>query len=197
MRAERMCVPAAISLAMLLSAGCGTLGVKPRERDLMARRYMQFDGEPLDSKLDDHLYFSKEASSGRPNLRRRRLRTQLTSTLCRETSAGVALAAAACTLLGFPAEAQIADYLDKGIDIAKDWNLDTALAYYHENGRIQAVEPVVSLSSGSTPNGALTSNRPQTFTSPSGKNFAGRHTYVTPAGQLPSAMRIATSHSPI
>jgi Domain of unknown function (DUF4266) len=59
-----MCVPAAISLVMLLSAGCGTLGVKPWERDLMARRDMQFDGEPVDSKLDDHLYFSKEASSG-------------------------------------------------------------------------------------------------------------------------------------
>jgi hypothetical protein len=30
----------------------------------MARRDMQFDGESLDAKLDDHLYFSKEASSG-------------------------------------------------------------------------------------------------------------------------------------
>jgi len=143
---------------------------------------------------------------------------QLTSASCRETPAGLALAAAACTLLGFPAEAQVADYLDKGIDIAKDWNVDAALAYYHENGRIQAVEPVVSLSkvfaddsvlsldgvfdtlSGSTPNGALTSNRPQTFTSPSGKNFASRHTYVTPAGELPvdssySDQRVAFSAS--
>jgi Domain of unknown function (DUF4266) len=64
MRARKMCVLAAISLVMLLSAGCGTLGVKPWERDLIARRDMQFDGEPLDAKLDDHLYFSKEASSG-------------------------------------------------------------------------------------------------------------------------------------
>jgi hypothetical protein len=30
----------------------------------MARRDMQFDGEGLDAKLDDHVYFSKEASSG-------------------------------------------------------------------------------------------------------------------------------------
>jgi hypothetical protein len=128
---------------------------------------------------------------------------QLTSALSCEVSIGAALATAACTLLGYPAEAQVANYLEKGVDIAKDWNLDSALAYYHENGRIQAVEPVVSLSkvfanesilsldgvfdtlSGSSPNGALTSNRPQTFTSPSGKNFSSRHTYVTPAGQLP------------
>jgi hypothetical protein len=143
---------------------------------------------------------------------------QLTSTLSREASIGAALAAAACALLGVPAEAQVADFLNRGIDIAKDWNLDSALAYYHENGRIQAVEPVVSLSkmfanesvlsldgvfdtlSGSTPNGALTSSRPQTFTSPSGKNFASRHTYVTPAGQLPvdssySDQRVAFSAS--
>jgi hypothetical protein len=121
----------------------------------------------------------------------------------RDMAFGSALAAAACTLLGMPPQAAGADFLDQGVDIAKEWNLDSALAYYHENGRIQAVEPVVSLSrmfadesvlsldgvfdtlSGSTPNGALTSNRPQTFASPSGKGFAGRHTYVTQAGQLP------------
>ncbi len=128
---------------------------------------------------------------------------QLASANGREISLGAALAAAACALLGIPAQAAAADYLDKAVDVAKDWNLDSALAYYHENGRIQAVEPVVSLNrtfandsilsldgvfdtlSGSSPNGALTSNRPQTFTSPSGKSFASRHTYVTPAGQLP------------
>ena len=143
---------------------------------------------------------------------------QLEPAPSREVSIGAALTAAACALLGMPAGAQIADYLGKGIDIAKDWNLDSALAYYHENGRIQAIEPVVSLSkafanesvlsldgvfdtlSGSTPNGALTSNRPQTFTSPSGKSFSGRHSYVTPAGQLPvdsgySDQRVAFSSS--
>jgi Protein of unknown function (DUF3570) len=120
-----------------------------------------------------------------------------------EATIGAALAAAACALLGMPADAAVADYLDTGLNIAKDWNLDSALAYYHESGRIQAIEPVVSLSktftnesvlsldgvfdtlSGSTPNGALTSNRPQTFTSPSGKSFSARHSYVTPGGDLP------------
>jgi hypothetical protein len=143
---------------------------------------------------------------------------QLKSAPTREASISAALAAAACSLLGTPANAQTANYLDRGIDIAKDWNVDSALAYYHENGRIQAVEPVVSLNkafanesvlsldgvfdtlSGSTPNGALTSNRPQTFTSPSGKSFSARHSYVTPAGQLPvdssySDQRVAFSAS--
>jgi hypothetical protein len=64
MRVQRICALGAMSLAVLLAAGCSTLGVKPWERDLMARRDMQFNGEDLDAQLDDHLYFSKEASSG-------------------------------------------------------------------------------------------------------------------------------------
>ncbi len=50
--------------SMGVLGGCGHLGVKPWERDLMARRDMQLGGEELDAKLDDHVYFSKEASSG-------------------------------------------------------------------------------------------------------------------------------------
>jgi hypothetical protein len=64
MTARKTCAAGALSLALLLMAGCGTIGVKPWQRDLMARRDMQLDGESLDAKLDDHMYFSKEASSG-------------------------------------------------------------------------------------------------------------------------------------
>jgi hypothetical protein len=64
MKVLRIFAFGAMSLSVMLSVGCGTLGVKPWERDLMARRDMQLDGEALDAKLDDHLYFSKEASSG-------------------------------------------------------------------------------------------------------------------------------------
>jgi Domain of unknown function (DUF4266) len=64
MRAYKACALGAISLALLMAAGCGSIGVKPWERDLMSRRDMQFDGESLDARLDDHVYFSKEASSG-------------------------------------------------------------------------------------------------------------------------------------
>ena len=54
----------ALGALLLALSGCGTLGVRPWQRDLMSRADMRLDGEPLDAKLDDHVYFSKEASSG-------------------------------------------------------------------------------------------------------------------------------------
>jgi hypothetical protein len=56
-------VLAAILAAAGLS-GCGSLGVKPWEREVLAREEMQLGSDPLDAAIDDHLYFSKEASSG-------------------------------------------------------------------------------------------------------------------------------------
>ncbi|MEQ1814124.1 MAG: DUF4266 domain-containing protein [Candidatus Nitrotoga sp.] len=47
-----------------LLGGCQAIGIKPWERDLLARKSMQLDTYPIDSALDDHLYFSKEAASG-------------------------------------------------------------------------------------------------------------------------------------
>lgn len=47
-----------------LSAGCSFTGVKPWERDLLSQKKMQLDTHPLDSYLDDHIYYSKENSSG-------------------------------------------------------------------------------------------------------------------------------------
>lgn len=51
-------------LAGGLVSGCGQLGVKPWERDLMAKPEMQLDPYPVDSGIDDHIYFSKESSTG-------------------------------------------------------------------------------------------------------------------------------------
>ena len=84
-------------------------------------------------------------------------------------------------------------------------SFDSALAYYREDGRIQAVEPVVDVSktfasgdvvslnvtfdslSGASPNGAVPSNVPQTFASPSGTSLTtGRHLYTTAPGRLPA-----------
>jgi hypothetical protein len=48
----------------LLGSGCSSLGVKPWQRDALAREEMRLDANPLDAAIDDHLYFSKEASSG-------------------------------------------------------------------------------------------------------------------------------------
>ncbi len=49
--------------AVVLS-GCTSIGVKPWQRDVLAREEMQLDSDPLDTAIDDHMYFSKEASSG-------------------------------------------------------------------------------------------------------------------------------------
>jgi hypothetical protein len=47
-----------------LMAGCGSLGVKPWQRGVLAQEAMQLNANPLDRAVDDHMYFSKEASSG-------------------------------------------------------------------------------------------------------------------------------------
>jgi Domain of unknown function (DUF4266) len=49
-------------LAMI--CGCTSIGVRPWERDLLSRDEMQLNGNAVDMAIDDHLYFSKEASSG-------------------------------------------------------------------------------------------------------------------------------------
>lgn len=49
---------------LLFLAGCSSWGVKPWERDLLAQPKMQLINEPVEAGLDDHIYFSKEGSSG-------------------------------------------------------------------------------------------------------------------------------------
>ena len=53
-----------ISLCLVLLALAGCAGVQPWERDVLARPEMSLDNAPLDAAIDDHIYFSKEASSG-------------------------------------------------------------------------------------------------------------------------------------
>ena len=50
--------------AAVVASGCASLGVKPWQRDLLSRQDMQLNGNAIDDAVDDHLYFSKEASSG-------------------------------------------------------------------------------------------------------------------------------------
>jgi hypothetical protein len=111
------------------------------------------------------------------------------------------LMAASCALLSAgAARSQQTDMAPTDSGLFEDWSVDSALAYYHEDGRIQAVEPVVDVAkvfadghslnfnvtfdalSGASPNGALPSRNPQTFSSPSGKS---QHQYTTAPGQLP------------
>jgi hypothetical protein len=53
-----------IVLAATAATSCTSIGVKPWQRDLLASSAMQLDAHPVDDAIDDHIYFSKEASSG-------------------------------------------------------------------------------------------------------------------------------------
>ena len=58
---RRVSVAALLGLAVLASA---CTSVKPWERDQLARPEMQWDPDPLEAAQDNHMYFSKEGSSG-------------------------------------------------------------------------------------------------------------------------------------
>ena len=49
---------------LLVSAGCSSMGVEAWDRDILAKEEMQLTTDPLEAAVDDHIYFSKEASSG-------------------------------------------------------------------------------------------------------------------------------------
>lgn len=51
-------------LSVLTLGGCTFKGVQPWERDLLAQKKMQLDTHPLDTYLDEHIYYSKESASG-------------------------------------------------------------------------------------------------------------------------------------
>lgn len=52
-----------IFISLSVSA-CSSWGVQPWERDLLAKDSMQLVPDYLDNFYDEHIYFSKEASSG-------------------------------------------------------------------------------------------------------------------------------------
>lgn len=53
---------AAVTLTACVALIAGCAGVEPWQRDLHARADMKADAH--DAAIDDHIYFSKEASSG-------------------------------------------------------------------------------------------------------------------------------------
>jgi hypothetical protein len=53
-----------LGVASVVLQGCASLGVKPWEREVLAREDMQLDAHALDAAIDDHIYFSKEGTSG-------------------------------------------------------------------------------------------------------------------------------------
>lgn len=57
----KLMIVAAITLIL---GACSSLGVRPWEREVLARPDMAPNSAPMTNALDDHIYFSKEASSG-------------------------------------------------------------------------------------------------------------------------------------
>jgi hypothetical protein len=54
-----------LTLALLTGlGGCAAKGVEVWERDILAKPEMKLDFRANDQAIDDHIYFSKEASSG-------------------------------------------------------------------------------------------------------------------------------------
>ena len=51
-------------LSCLWMAACASVDVQPWQKANLAKPEMAVDSAPLTSALDDHIYFSKEASSG-------------------------------------------------------------------------------------------------------------------------------------
>lgn len=51
-------------IILCLTVSACAVPVKPWEKDILAQKKMQLDPSPLESYLDEHIYFSKEASSG-------------------------------------------------------------------------------------------------------------------------------------
>jgi hypothetical protein len=55
--------PVVIALCIgMFAAGCAE--VKPWQRNILAQPEMQLDPDPMDTYVDEHVYFSKEAATG-------------------------------------------------------------------------------------------------------------------------------------
>lgn len=61
---HKLIVRIAVLATVVCSTGCSSLGVEPWDRDILAKDEMQLVTDPLEAATDDHIYFSKEASSG-------------------------------------------------------------------------------------------------------------------------------------
>ena len=54
----------ALLLSVLLTGCAGSMGVQPWERALLAEPGMAIDPDPIQTALNEHIFFSKEASTG-------------------------------------------------------------------------------------------------------------------------------------
>lgn len=61
---SRLLVQALLAALAATLSGCAAMKVEPWDRDLLAKKEMSFTPAPLESAIDDHVYFSKEGSTG-------------------------------------------------------------------------------------------------------------------------------------
>jgi hypothetical protein len=47
-----------------LSGGCSAMHIQPWDRDLLSEKKMRFVPSPVENEMDEHIYFSKEGSTG-------------------------------------------------------------------------------------------------------------------------------------
>ena len=47
-----------------VASGCAAMKVEPWDRDLLAQKTMSLTPSPLETAIDEHIYFSKEGSTG-------------------------------------------------------------------------------------------------------------------------------------
>ena len=55
---------ASLLLLVFAMSGCANVGAKAYQRGYLAKPTMQLDSDAISASFDDHIYFSKEASSG-------------------------------------------------------------------------------------------------------------------------------------
>jgi hypothetical protein len=198
------------AIALVMLGGCAHLGVKPWERELLARNAMLPDSDGNVSAYRDHIYFSMEAATGGRNSAGGGLRMQLNQTPSRKGQIAAGLAALTANLLGVAAHAQDAPsaaqnapqraaIMDEGAAEPGSVVVDTSVLFYQEQGgRVRAIEPVTNITktladgstvngsftydslTGATPNGATRWTSAQTFTSIS--SITTTKTYTTSTG---------------
>lgn len=61
---RRAARPIVLASGLALLGACSTVGPDPWEKDLMARKEMQVSAHAIQTAAEDHVFFSKEASSG-------------------------------------------------------------------------------------------------------------------------------------
>jgi len=53
-----------VAVLASVSAGCAAMAVHPWDRDLLSEKKMSLNALPLETAMDQHIYFSKEGSTG-------------------------------------------------------------------------------------------------------------------------------------